>query len=232
MRGWRDEMTCCLWCPGRRDADRERMTYLTNQPPLRSTAWILASTPVAFAAVVALGVATFVSSGVDDTAFMTPAQLDTIRPLWLLFWTAYAGAVLLGAAGTARLNASLDSRVAMASQVAAAVSAVAILGNLVLNLAMAGSTAERLELNAAYEPSLLLSMIAIWAAAASATLTGLALRVTGVLRRTGTAAAIFAVAFVLVDVAVTRGELPPFVVSLPWAMIGIALLLRRVRSAE
>ena len=74
---------------------------------LRTPAWLLALSPLGFVAVVALGAATFVGSGIDDTAFMTPAQMADIRVAWLAFWPVYAAAVSVGAVGLILLGRSL-----------------------------------------------------------------------------------------------------------------------------
>jgi hypothetical protein len=107
---------------------------------LRTPAWLLALSPLGFVAVVAFGAATFVGSGIDDTAFMTPAQLADIRVAWLAFWPVYAAAVSVGAVGLILLGRGLAGGLAKAAQAAAGLSIAAVLGNMILNWCRAGRT--------------------------------------------------------------------------------------------
>ena len=199
---------------------------------LRTPAWLLALSPLGFVAVVALGAATFVGSGIDDTAFMTPGQMADIRVAWLAFWPVYAAAVSVGAVGLILLGRTLAAGLAKAAQVAAGLSIAAVLGNLALNWSMVGFDRSRLGEHPAYDTSIFLSLLAIWLGALGAGLAGLALRRAGILPRTGLVVAIVAAVLIVVDTAVTQGAMPPFTVSFLWLALGIGLLRHRVPSSS
>jgi hypothetical protein len=202
-------------------------TDTTTAP--RRPAWLLALSPLAFAAWLVAVVATMSGSGVSAAADLTPDQLDGIRVGWALTWPVYALAVLVGLAGLFLLNRLLPGPLATASQALVAVAGVAILANLVLSEAAAGFGEARLGDNAAYEASLVASYASIWAATVATILTAVALRTSGLLRRAGLVVAILAGALLALDVA-TRG-LPPFMVAIFWVVLGVGLLRRRVPSS-
>lgn len=204
---------------------------------LRTPAWLLALSPLGFVAVVALGAATFVGSGIDDTAFMTPAQMADIRVAWLAFWPVYAAAVSIGAVGLILLGRTLAggpgaAGLARAAQVTAGLSIAAVLGNVILNWSMVGFDRQRLGEHPAYDTSIFLSMLAIWLGALAAGLAGLALRRAGILPRTGLVVAIVAAVLIVVDTTLTQGAIPPFTVSFLWLALGIGLLRHRVPSSS
>jgi hypothetical protein len=199
---------------------------------LRTPAWLLTLSPLGFVVVVAAGAATFVASGIDDTARMTPAQMADIRTAWMLFWPVYAAAVGVGAAGLILLGRALPGGLAKATQVAAGLSVVSILGNVVLNWSMLGFDQPELGRHPGYDTSIFLSILAIWLGAVGAGLAGLALRRAGILRRTGIVVAIVAAVHVVVEATLTQGAIPPFVVSFLWLALGIGLLRRRVPSSS
>jgi hypothetical protein len=203
-------------------------TPVTAATP-RRPAWLLALSPLGFAAWLVAVVATMSGSGVTDSADLTPDQMDGIRVGWALMWPVYAFAVLLGLAGLLLLNRLLSGPLATASQALVAVSGAAILANLVLSEVAAGFGEARLGDNAAYEASLVASYASIWAATVATVLTAVALRASGLLRRAGLVVAILAGALLALDVA-TRG-LPPFMVALFWVVLGVGLLRRRVPSS-
>lgn len=201
---------------------------------LRLAGWLLALSPVAFAVVTVAWGATFADTGVDNYTLLTPEQLADIRLGWIVLWAVYAAAVLVGAVAMAALNQALRGTparaLANASQVAVAVSVASMLTGLVLRYAVLGFTEARLELNSLHDAAYWTSLLAIWSAAVAVALTGIGLRTSGVLRRTGLVVALIAAGYVLVDVVLTRGELPPFVIALLWLPLGIGLLRRRVPS--
>jgi xanthine/uracil permease len=94
---------------------------------------------------------------------------------------------------------------------------------------MTGFTEAKLSDNSLWSPSLWLSMISIWAAMAAVVLTGVGLRRTGVLRRTGLVVAIIAGVILLADLAL-GGAFPPLVVGFFWLAIGIGLVRRPVTA--
>jgi hypothetical protein len=200
---------------------------------LRRSAWLLALSPLLFVAVVLAFAATLSGSGVNDFGDITRDQMDSVRVGWVLMWPVYAAAVLFGLSGLVVLNRALGAMVARwlvtASQVIAAVSAAAILANLVLNELAAGFDETRLGLNTTYTASLVASYASIWAAIVATILTALCLNRSGVLRRTGLVVAALAVVTLVLE-AIFRG-LPPFTVALFWLIIGIGLLRRRVPSS-
>lgn len=208
------------------------MPLLQTQNPRRTRldAWLLALSPLPFVAWLVAVVTVMSGPGVTDSADLTREQMASIRGGWLLIWPLYAAAVIIGGAGMTLLNRTLRGtaghRWAVLSQVACGISAIAVLANLVLSEVAGGFTEARLGLNGAFEAALVASYASIWAAAAAVVLTGVALRVSGVLRRTGLVVAIIAGVFLLLD-ALTRG-FPPFVVALLWLAVGVALLRRRV----
>ncbi len=197
----------------------------------RPARWLILSL-VAFIAWLATVVATIAGTGVETSADLTRAQMDSIRTGWALVWPLYTAAVMIGAVGMTLLNRSLGGapvhRWTAASSVFTAVSVVAIVVNLVLSELQAGFDEARLGLSSLYTPALVASYLAIWAALMAVLLTGVALHRTGVLRRVGLVVAVLAGAILLLD-ALTRG-FPPFVVALLWLTVGIALLRRREPS--
>jgi hypothetical protein len=196
-------------------------------------AWLLVLSPLPFVAWLAALVPAMSSTGVTNAADLTPERMASIRGGWATAWPIYALAVLAGAAAMAMLNARLRRTaargLATAAQAAVAGSAITIVGHLALIELAAGFTEPRLGDNDLYAASQVLSYATIWCATVAVILTGLALRASGVLRRTGLAVAIIAAALLLLDVA-TRG-LPPFMVAAFWLVVGIGLLRRRVPSA-
>ncbi len=204
-----------------------------QSPRLRSAARLLILSPLVFVLWLVGVVSTMSGTGVTNAADLTPTQMDTIRTGWLLQWPLYTAAILAGAAGMTQLNPALRDtpagRIARVSTVVGVLSAVVAVAHLVLIELSAGFTEARLGDNRAYATSQVLSYTAIWAAALAVVLTGLALRTSGVLRRTGSVVAVLAVLFLVADV-LTRG-FPPFVVGLLWLTIGVGLLRRRVPSS-
>ena len=198
----------------------------------RTAAWLLALSPLAFVVVTAAGAATFPASGVDDTSLMSPDQMDDIRTAWLLFWPVYAAAVVIGAVALVMVARGLVGPLARAAQVAAGLSVVSILGNLVLNWAMTGFDQPRMGEHPLYDPSIFLSLLAIWFGALGAGLVGLALRAGGRLRRTGLVVAVLAAVLIVVDTTLTQGAIPPFAVSFLWLALGVGLLRSRVPSSS
>jgi hypothetical protein len=188
----------------------------------RRAAWILTLSPLLFVLWLLAVVATLSGSGVTDSADLSVAQMDAIRTGWRLIWPVYAAAIIVGSAAMMLLRLSLAARVA------SAVSIVAALANLVLSELAAGFTEPRLGDNGYFTASLVASYAAIWAALVALIVTGVVLRRTGMLRRTGLVIAVLAGLFLVLDV-VTRG-LPPFIVAPLWLAVGIALLRRRVTS--
>ncbi|GAA3219675.1 hypothetical protein ACFO1B_17945 [Dactylosporangium siamense] len=186
---------------------------------------VLALAP--FLAWFVLAMATLAQTGVDNSADFTPGVLADVRLQWVAIAVLYALAVLTGAAGMAMVATSPGLTVA--TRIASGVSAVAIIGNLVLALSMSGSTTAKLSDNSLWSPSLWLSMISIWAALAAIVLTGVGLRRTGVLRRTGLVVAIIAGLILLADLAL-GGAFPPLLVGFLWLAIGIGLLRRPVTA--
>ncbi|GIF47129.1 hypothetical protein DFJ67_7243 [Asanoa ferruginea] len=200
---------------------------------LRRPAWLLVLSPLPFVAWLAALVPAMSSTGVTNAADLTTDQMASIRGGWATAWALYALAVLFGAAAMAMLNSRLRDtaarRLVAASQVAVALSAITIVGHLALIELAAGFTGPRLGDSDLYAASQVLSYTTIWSATVAVILTGLALRGSMVLRRTGFVVAIVAAALLLLDVA-TRG-LPPFLVAVFWLVVGIGLLRRRVPSA-
>jgi hypothetical protein len=205
-------------------------TVARPRTPDRS-AWLLVLSPLPFVAWLAALVPAMSSTGVTNAADLTLAQMASIRGGWAAAWPVYAVAVLVGAVAMAMLNARLTAArgPATASQVAVAASAITIVGHLALIELAAGFTEPRLGDNDLYAASQVLSYATIWCATAAVILTGLALRASGMLRRTGLVVAIIAAALLLLDMA-TRA-LPPFMVAAFWLVVGIGLLRRRVPSA-
>ncbi len=219
--------------------DTRTSAYLPTRPgplpqpgALRTPAWLLALSPLAFVAWLALVIVTIAGTGVEDSADLTRQQMDSIRIGWAVVWPLYTAAVMIGAVGIALLNRTLRGttaqRWATASQVCTAVSVVAILANLVVSELSAGFTEARLGLNGLHDAALATSYVAIWAALVAVALTGVALHRTAVLRRTGLVVAVISAAILVLDV-LTRG-FPPFVVALLWLAVGVALLRRRAAS--
>jgi hypothetical protein len=203
------------------------MVLLETRSPerLRSPAWLLTLSPVAFIVWLVAVVATMSGTGVEQAADLTAGQMDSIRLGWLVEWPLYAIAVLVGAVGMARLNQAVRSRFSTASQVAVAVSAAAILAQMILSEVAVGFTEARLGDNGAYQAAMVASYTSIWAAAVAIVLTGIGLRTSVLLRRTGLVVAIVAAVFLGLDL-LTRA-FPPFVVAFLWLAIGVGLLRRR-----
>lgn len=204
-------------------------------PPTRTAGWLLAGALVVFAAWFAAAMTTLSSAGVTNSADLTPAQMSTIRVGWTLVWPLYALALLVGLAGAALLNNVLRATAgrpwATASQVVNALAAITIIGYVVLVLSIAGFTEPRLGDNRWWDPSLTLSVAACGLALAGITLTAVALRRSGLLRRTGLVVAIIGGVMFALNL-VTLGALPPFVPALLWLVCGIALLRRPVASTR
>lgn len=139
----------------------------------RAGAWLLALSPVGFVLVVGAGALTFAGSGVDDFDLITPEQMAGIRAGWILYWLVYAGTVLVGAAGIWLVGRWQGARSAM---VAAALSAVAVLGLLVSRELVVGFTQPRLVEAPGTAAAVWLSLLAIWFGHAAAGLLALALR--------------------------------------------------------
>lgn len=202
----------------------------TTTAPDRRGARLLAYSPLGFVAVVAAGIATFVRSDVPDTALLTPDKMETMTASWVGFWTLYAAALLVGAAGVLLVVRGLRGTLARAARTAVAGSIASVLGMLVLDLVLLGSDRPLLGDHPGYDASIWLSMIACWTGALAAGFAGLEFRRLGVVPRAGLAAAILAGAYTLVDLVVTRGALPPFTASIVWLVLGAALLRSRVAS--
>ncbi|GAB3830879.1 hypothetical protein ACFPIJ_30595 [Dactylosporangium cerinum] len=193
----------------------------------KATGRLLVLALVPFLAWFVLAMATLAQTGYNNSADFTPGVLADVRLQWVAIAILYALAVLAGAAGMAMVATSPGLTVA--TRIASGVSAVAITGNLVLALSMAGSTTAKLSDNSLWGPSLWLSIISIWAALAAVVLTGVGLRRTGVLRRTGLVVAIIAGVILLADLAL-GGAFPPLVVGFFWLAIGIGLVRRPVTA--
>jgi len=208
-------------------ADKEAPSRLSR------IGWLLALSPVLSLAWVAAVVTTMSHSGVDQAADLAQGQMDAIRVGWGVQWTLYALVVIVISVGLARLNGVLRAQVAglaLASQIAVVISVLAVVAVLVLRLVAIGFTEARLGDNDAYTWSLAASYVCTWAAAVATVLTGLALRTSGLLRRTGLVVAVLGAVFLALDVA-TRA-VPPWLFAFLWLAVGIGLLRRRVASSS
>ena len=180
-----------------------------------------------FLAWFALAMTTLAQTGVNTTGDFTPATMADVRLQWIVIAVLYTLAVLTGAAGTASVGTTPE--LTLAARITATVSAIAILGYLALALTMTGFGEPKLSENPLWGASLWLSMTAIWAALAGIVVTGLGLRRTGRLRRTGLVVAIIAGIILVADV-VLGGAFPPLIVALLWLPLGIGLLRRPVTA--
>jgi hypothetical protein len=205
---------------------------MPQRPVLRCPGWLMAWSPLLSIAWVAAVVTTMSGSGVQLAADLTREQMDAIRVGWTVQWLLYAVSVVFGSIGMVLLNNALrklpGQKFAAAAQVAVAVSVLAVLATFVLRMVAAGFTTERLGGSGAYDASMVASYLAAWAAFVAVILTGVSLRVNGVLRRTGLIVAIIASVFLVLDL-VTRAP-PPWLAAFYWLAFGIGLLRRRVPS--
>jgi hypothetical protein len=173
-----------------------------------------------------------VGLGVDQAVDLSRSQMDAIRVGWSVQWVLYAVVVVVISAGLAMLNRVLRAEaasLAAASQIAVVVSVLAVVAVLVLRLVAVGFSEARLGDNDAYNWSLVGSYVSTWAAAVATVLTGLALRVSGLLRRTGLVVAVLSAAFLALDAA-TRA-VAPWLFAFLWLAMGVGLLRRRVPSS-
>jgi hypothetical protein len=208
------------------------LTGIQTPSRLRRIGWLLALSPVSSLVWVAAVVTTMSRSGVDQAADLTQGQMDAIRIGWAVQWMLYAVVVIVISAALASLNRILQAQapgLAVAAQIAAVVSILAVVAVLVLRLAAIGFSGPRLGDNNAYTWSLAASYVSTWAAAATTVLTGLALRISGLLRRTGLIVAVLCAAFLALDI-VTRA-VPPWLFTFLWLAAGVGLLRRRVPSS-
>lgn len=196
----------------------------------RTTGWLLIASLPLFAVWFVVAMSMLASTGVSDSADLTADQLSSIRLGWAVVWPLYALALLVGLAGAARLNRTLaPNRWATFGQVANVLSALLIVANVAIMLTMTTSDEARLGDHPWWDPAIMLSVAAVVIAHAGQVLTGLALRTTGHLRRTGLWVAIIAGVLVALNL-VTAGALPPLLPAVLWLVIGIALLRRPVPS--
>jgi len=195
----------------------------------RTTGWLLIASLPLFAIWFAVAMSMLASTGVSNSADLTPDQLSSIRLGWVVIWPLYGVALLVGLAGATRLNRTLSNLWATVGQVANALAALAITACVLIMLAMTGSTEPRLGDHPWWDRSMLLSVVAVVLALAGTVLTGVALRTTGYLRRTGLWVAITGGVLLVLNL-VTAGNLPPFLPAVLWLVIGIALLRRPVAS--
>lgn len=208
------------------------MSVLQIETPrrVRLSAWLLALSPVPFVVWLATTIAVMSGPGVTNSADLTREQMASIRVGWAVMWPLYALAVIVGCVAIVMVNREVRATPwSSLSQVACGVAGLGIVADLVLSEVAAGFTEERLGLNGAFDAAMVASYAAIWAATVAVILTGIGLRVSGVLRRTGTVVAIVAAVILVLDV-LTRG-FPPFFVALLWLALGVGLLRRRVPSA-
>jgi hypothetical protein len=205
----------------------------TAAPAVRRQGWLMILAFLIFLGWFVLAMSALAQTGVQNTADLTVDQFATIRFGWHAMWVVYAAAVLTGAAATITLTGRLQFAgggvAATVARILAGVSAVAILGHLVVSQLLAGFDAATLSGDPLWQPQLLLSMAAIWAGMASVVATGIALRVSGVLRRTGLIVAIIAGLILVADVALW-GAFPPLIVGIFWLVYGIGLVRRPVPS--
>jgi hypothetical protein len=123
-----------------------------------------------------------------------------------------------------------DARIpALGALVAAVVATAAIVGYPIAMLSATGFDQDRLGDHPGYAVGIGLSYAAIWLSLVAVVACGVALRTSGILRRTGLIVAIIA-GLVLVTDVVAGGAWPPAVVGLLVLPYGIGLLRRRVAS--
>ena len=202
-------------------------------PVPRRVAWWLILAFLIFVAWFVLAMSALAQTGVQNAADLTPEQFDAIRLGWHAMWIVYAGAVLAGAAGMSVLNRRLGAGggglAVLVSQVLVAASAVSVVGQLVVAQVVADFDGPKLSDDPLWRSQLLLSMVAIWTAMAAVVTTGVALRLSGFLRRTGLVVAISAGVVLVADV-VLGGAFPPLLVGFFWLVYGIGLARQPVPS--
>jgi hypothetical protein len=186
----------------------------------RRAGWVLALTPVPFAAAAGCAVALDLGPLQDVTA----ARLGEVAAGWVAFHLAFVVAIAAGAWGLGVVHRGNRVSSLLAGAAVAAVVTAA------LRVAMLGAGGGRLGDLPTFEVALAGSLLAVWLATAATVLTGAALRRIAGLRRVGGIVAVVAALYLLADI-VTGGGFPPFVVSLLWLVLGVSVLVRRVPSA-
>jgi len=204
------------------------MATTTAEPTVgRSrTGLILALSPLPFAVLVITLLTAVAASGVEDSGDITPAIMTDIRLQWIGVWIVYPLALIFGSVGMFRLFRSRRGALARGALVATCLSVGCMLVSTALNLSLTGFSAERLGAVTRYDVALEVSLVSFWLAWVALICGGLALRLSGVLRRTGLVVAILAALLGIVDVA-GHGAVPPFVVSFLWLTLGIGLIKAR-----
>lgn len=204
------------------------MATATTRPVVRRSraGLILALSPLGFAVLVVTLLTAVSNSGVDDSAYITPAIMADIRTQWIGLWIVSPLALIFGSTGMYLLFRSRPAALARGAVVATVLSMACAIVNAGLNLSLTGFSAGRLGSMTRYDVALEVNLVSFWLGWVALICGGIALRRGGELRRTGLVVAILAALLGIVDVA-GHGAIPPFVLSFLWLALGIGLLRSR-----
>ena len=194
---------------------------------LKSAAWLLALSPLAFVALIVSAVLVLVPNKIGRFDTITPEQMAAIRIGWIINQFLLGMAITMGVAGLALLNRGLRPAatrlLSLLVTLAAALSVLCIVGYVVLRVSMVGFSEDRLGLAPGYTFSNSLVLVALWCAQGATALTSLVLAKSGIMRRTAQVVGGLSLLLLVADI-LSRGAVPPFAVSLMWLALGVGLL--------